>query len=188
MKKTIIILIGIGAIVVALGLIYVVFYLLGIANREQAPIAREQRKDEVSDWLTYENEKYGYRVKYPKDWFYEVKSVNEDNLRRVIFDYKKDDKKYIEIVVDSDKTLDDISKELSSLKIYNDQEIIQEKIKLQGLDAIYSTGNFLGYSESVFVEYNNNIFKIEYYIGSREDKSDYELNIFNEMSETLLLR
>lgn len=28
----------------------------------------EQTKDETADWLTYENEKYGYRVKYPKDW------------------------------------------------------------------------------------------------------------------------
>jgi hypothetical protein len=30
---------------------------------------QEQSKDETADWETYENTKYGYSLKYPKDWF-----------------------------------------------------------------------------------------------------------------------
>jgi hypothetical protein len=141
----------------------------------------EQPKDETADWLVYENEKYRYRVKYPKDWFYEIRSINEDSQRMVIFDYKRNDKKYIKITVDPNKTLEELSKELSSLIIYNAPPITQKKIKFHGLDAIYSTGDFLGYSEYIFFERNKTLYRIEYYIGNVRDKNDYELNIFNKM-------
>ena len=139
---------------------------------------------DISDWMTYRNEKYGYEVKYPKDWFYENRSVNEDNQRIVFFDYKKDDKRHIEVSVDPNNTLEKISEELSSLVIYNAPPITQKNTEFQGLNAIYATGDFLGYAESFFVEYDKNLYKIEYYIGNIKNKTEYETNIFNTMIES----
>jgi len=36
----------------------------------------EQPKDETANWLTYENKKYGYKVKYPRDWNFEELDKN----------------------------------------------------------------------------------------------------------------
>ena len=151
----------------------------------KSPIQNDdQIEDETIDWQTYENEKYGYKVKYPKDWFYEVQSVNEDSQRRVIFNYEKDSKNHIAITVDTNNTLEKLSKELSSIQIYNAPPITQERTKLHGLDAIYSTGDLLGYKESIFFEYNKKLFKIEYYTGKIENKDDYESDVCSKMMDS----
>jgi len=187
-KKSIpIILVGLSVVVAVLVLSWVVFVKTEVSV--QVPVVSDNsvmnsKNNETADWLTYENEKYGYRIKYPKDWFYEVQSVNEDSQRRVVFNYKKDNKNHIAITVDVNNTLEKLSKELSSIQIYNAPPITQEKIKFHGLDAIYSTGDLLGYEESIFFEYNKKLFKIEYHTGKIENKNDYELDIYNKMMDS----
>lgn len=50
------------------------------AKVENNKISEEkmQTEDETNDWLDYKNYKYGYQVKFPRDW-----SVNDKNLANV---------------------------------------------------------------------------------------------------------
>lgn len=90
MKTPTIISIGTIAIIIALVLGYVAFVKPKLGEPVQAPEVNNNATDttttpddtsiqipapdddnseiDTSDWLTYKNEKYGYKIKYPKDW------------------------------------------------------------------------------------------------------------------------
>ncbi|MBZ1348617.1 MAG: hypothetical protein KYQ20_02585 [Candidatus Nealsonbacteria bacterium] len=50
----------------------------------------------TADWKTYRNEKYGYEIKYPKDWQLDLTNapssvrfdVNRDNFLTLLADWK----------------------------------------------------------------------------------------------------
>lgn len=43
------------------------------SNNEEKPI---DLADEMADWQTYKNEEYGFEIKYPEEWIFEISSEN----------------------------------------------------------------------------------------------------------------
>jgi len=57
-------------------IILIVFIAGGIFAWQYFGVPGEEVKDETADWKTYENEEYGFEVKYPADWMVDEKTYN----------------------------------------------------------------------------------------------------------------
>ena len=80
-KELPIIFIGLSVVIAVLVLGWTVFVKTEVVAPVWVPVVDNRLKDKTADWLTYENEKYGYNVKYPKDWNFE--KLNKDKKVRI---------------------------------------------------------------------------------------------------------
>ena len=131
----------------------------------------DQIEDETIDWQTYENEKYGYNVKYPKDW-----KQNEEKRGIIIsktFENSMGRKEggyftieaFDSFLADSSLNLlnkwieinDPISPE-SEKEVYSLREIVINDNKGLGRKKINSVWGFT--SEEMFVINENKVFKL----------------------------
>ena len=55
----------------------VVYQYYGIPEGEEKTSEETIPEDETADWETYRNEKYGYEIKYPKNWHFRFTPIPE---------------------------------------------------------------------------------------------------------------
>lgn len=179
------------------------------------PPAKEEMKNEnkneeeidTSDWLTYENKEYGYKLRYPKKW-----RIKEISFDEVIF---------IDLSEEEEKKLDDefqrIIKETGGVDILPQSDFYKIWIKIQNVDSNFDIQKWLTKEYALPEDYpmekimiagksgifidnlewvrhliasvqilNNKIMLIEKYLDGKND--NYNLKLFKKIISTIEIK
>lgn len=145
--------------------------------------------DELSDWQEYLNDRYHYKVKYPKDWYFIKEGYSPPPPTTVVFSSIKDpypsvsaEHMSIEISVDqsSGRTLDNYE-EIASLKSQYYQET---RLTVGGEPAIKLSVPDPNSAEpiSVYIQHKNYIYRIVW--GDSTDEFVQNRKLFEKILQT----
>ncbi len=189
------IIILIVAIVVVAGGVGYYFYKTSQEQKEAKKTKSEQIVDETADWNIYQNEEYGFKMKYPEDWRIEEAIIaDSEELKPLsVFTLCPKDKVYYHTVGGYTRgTMDPIGTEIWSTEDYQKRGIPGAKKVLisDNLSAFYSE-NALGEIFYVIQYPNKNIvviFRSEIDMILRDPSEDAEAEelkkVFNQILST----
>lgn len=157
-------------------------------NQVQQEQSRNEEEIDTSDWKTYKNTRYGYKLKYPKDWVINISvaeritlnSPNNEKLRSEISNGSLYGEGYLEDIIFSyyNNLLDEPENKGNNLGATTLEEFIKknpmisnpEKLDFpDGEEWSVTRGGFGAYY-TILYTYNGHLYQIMF--GNREKKSD----------------
>lgn len=145
----------------------------------------KQAKDETADWLVYENKKYGYRMKYPKNWgFKDFDKNGKIEIEKKLPEINSlggHDYGLISIEVVDAVNFDSLEQWIDQNYSINESQRLRFKkeIKINNHNGIYReiTNSVAGgYQNDAYILADNKIFKIkiDIYIANFEVQDKYK--------------
>lgn len=136
----------------------------------------QNQTNSTTDWKTYTNSKYGYQLKYPKDWFSYVPSSDQETLDSICLG--QDPNKCVLNITVLEGTSWDREQKLLGLTLSSKEGT--KDVSFAGANGSKRVGYF-GETGSLYgfvtiVQRNNKVYKIWAY-QKTEDQSDYTSEI-----------
>lgn len=154
-------------------------------EKPKGPVVKPQEPTttepvDTSDWKTYRNEEYGFKVKYPNHWKplvagIESKEKSEDLLEWKMFKSERSPSYQLNVYVYS-KVSGKLLSDWIAEELEHSNSLRYEKIEVSGMDAIQfyqrRVGGDLNFSE-VFIDLPSVVLKLEIYTprGSKISKT-----------------
>ena len=132
-------------------------------TRVEAP--KEIIEDETADWKTYQNEKYNYTIKYPKDWPINLKTSESVTIGNIPYEPSAGPLS-VNVYQNKNITFLDEFKNNFPDGCQEEKEVSLTNLKAWKIICIEA---FAGQQvENYFVERNNNLYYISFIRGSEE--------------------
>ena len=213
-KELPIIFIGLSVVVAALVLSWAVFIKPEAVVSVQAPIINDNNEvvsdddvlpdvendvsdDDISDWKTYRNEEFGFEVKYPEDWEYEIQEGGLGTSSGINFSSPKGQDNFVFFDLGhssySEKDANELAQkdfEVREFKVESKEDVFINEI--EGVRYISNYNNPINkkyvaaYWSNKFTERENDFYVLETYI-KLENKNGEKaiINIFDQMLSTI---
>jgi len=136
----------------------------------------EDVKDETADWKTYQNEEYGFEMKYPKGWSYVVN--NYENQQLISFcDGKCKGEGEAVFTTNQNVSFEERYNNIKQL-IEKDFPVTESSISIGGVEGkILVIKNTIGFSRLLSFEKNNYVYDFTMMVG-KESLFDQMLSTF----------